>query len=189
MMWRRQLQRFRWIPSVTLYSSPRLDILGGELDAPWQNWKRRRKMKKGMEKTKRLTVNWGKTGTKRTGKIEAGHFTWNLNGLILSINTIWLTDTSTFSLIDSSIKISYSSFISWHSYSFNDIEQIQFETNTMSWIENEHESIISFSVLDERWLYCPGRDPAGNGLALVRWGHNKNIARIANLPYWQSQSF
>ena len=46
-----------------------------------------------------------------------------------------------------------------HSYPFDDIEHLQIGTNTKSLSEDEYKSTISFSVLDEMWLYCPGRAP------------------------------
>ena len=52
----------------------RRDFLGGKLDAPWQNLKGRRDMKTGMKKTKRkMTKNWVRMRTMRTGKIEEKH--------------------------------------------------------------------------------------------------------------------
>ena len=54
----------------TVPATQRRDFLGGKLDAPWRNWKERRKMKKGMKKTKRRAMNWMRMRTLKTGKID-----------------------------------------------------------------------------------------------------------------------
>ena len=46
-----------------------------------------------------------------------------------------------------------------YSYPFDDLEHIQTGTNKMHWCEDVYKSTISFSVLDEMWLCCQGRDP------------------------------
>ena len=41
----------------TVPATQRRDFLGGKLDAPWRNWKAKKKMKTAMKKTKRMTKN------------------------------------------------------------------------------------------------------------------------------------